>query len=131
MIILNYAISAAALVFYLPGVCTHTDTEGEQRKARVQNILKSSEKTQYLMNTLYIWSVVISSVKLTNEVLGLRNLLAVVFGVQSRLALHRTLLRGVQSISSLSCYRGIQSSSPDRVCPALTRCLPAHLGFVH
>ena len=36
--------SAVVLVFYLPGVCTHTDTEGKQRKARVQNILKSSEK---------------------------------------------------------------------------------------
>ena len=33
-----------ALVFNLPGVCTHTDIEGEQRKARVWNILKSSEK---------------------------------------------------------------------------------------
>ena len=37
----------------LPGVCTHTDTEGKLRKARVRNILKSSEKTQYLMNALY------------------------------------------------------------------------------
>ena len=27
-IFLNSASSAAALVFYLPGVCTHTDTEG-------------------------------------------------------------------------------------------------------
>ena len=36
--------SAAALVFYLPGMCTHADTEGKQRKARVRNILKSSEK---------------------------------------------------------------------------------------
>ena len=53
VIFLNSASSAAALVFYLPGVCTHTDTEGKQRKARVRNILKSSEKTQYLMNTLY------------------------------------------------------------------------------
>ena len=26
----NSASSAAALVFYLPGVCTHTDTEGKQ-----------------------------------------------------------------------------------------------------
>ena len=43
----NSASSAAALVFYLPCVCTHTDTEGEQRKARVWNILKSSEKAQY------------------------------------------------------------------------------------
>ena len=30
MIFLNSANSAAALVFYLPGVCTHTDTEGKQ-----------------------------------------------------------------------------------------------------
>ena len=48
----NSGSSAAALVFYLPGVCTHTDTEGKQRKTRVRNILKSLEKTQYLMNTL-------------------------------------------------------------------------------
>ena len=54
MIFLNSVSFAAALVFYLPGVCTHTDTEGKQREARVGNILKSSEKTQYLMNTLYI-----------------------------------------------------------------------------
>ena len=53
MIFLNSAGSAAALVFYLPGVCTHTDTEGKQRKARVRNILKYPEKTQYLINTLY------------------------------------------------------------------------------
>ena len=32
VIILNSVISAAALVFYLPGVCTHTDTEGKQCK---------------------------------------------------------------------------------------------------
>ena len=54
MIFLNSASSAAALEFYLPCVRTHTDTEGEQRKARVRNILKSLEKTQYLMNTLYL-----------------------------------------------------------------------------
>ena len=48
---LNSASSAAALVFYLPGVCTHTDTEGKQSP---ENILKSSKKTQYLMNTLYL-----------------------------------------------------------------------------
>ena len=44
MIFLNSASSAAALVFYLPCVCTHTDTEGKQRRARVRNISKSSEK---------------------------------------------------------------------------------------
>ena len=54
MIFLDSASSAAALVFYLSCVCTRTDTEGEQRKAWVRNILKSLEKTQYLMNTLYI-----------------------------------------------------------------------------
>ena len=32
MIFLNSAISAAALVFYLPGVCTHTDTKGKTEK---------------------------------------------------------------------------------------------------
>ena len=53
VIFLNSAsFAAAALDFYLPGECKHTVTEGEQRKARVRNILKSSEKTQYLMNTL-------------------------------------------------------------------------------
>ena len=30
VIILNSAISAAALVFYLPVMCTHTDTDGKQ-----------------------------------------------------------------------------------------------------
>ena len=46
MIFPNSASSAAALVFYLPGVCTNIDTEGKQRKAR---------QTQYLMNTLYVF----------------------------------------------------------------------------
>ena len=31
--------SAAVLVFYLPGVCTHSDAKGKQRKTRVRNIL--------------------------------------------------------------------------------------------
>ena len=51
--------SAAALVFYLPGVCAFTDAGGKQRKARVRNILKYSEKTQYLMNTKYVWTALI------------------------------------------------------------------------
>ena len=54
MIFLNSASSAAALVFYLPGVRTHTDTERKQRKARVRNIIKSSKNTQYLINKLYL-----------------------------------------------------------------------------
>ena len=41
---LNSASSAAALVSYLPGVCTLTDTKGKQGKVRVRNILKSLEK---------------------------------------------------------------------------------------
>ena len=45
VIFLNSASSAAALVFYLPGVCTHTDTEGKQRKTKVQNISKSSKNS--------------------------------------------------------------------------------------
>ena len=48
MIFLNSASSAAALVFYLPGACTHTDTEGKQRKARVLNILKIRKKHNIL-----------------------------------------------------------------------------------
>ena len=52
VIFLNSVRSAAALLFYLPCMCTYTGKEGKQRKARVWNILKSSEKTQYLMNTL-------------------------------------------------------------------------------
>ena len=59
---LNSASSGAALEFYLPGVCTHTDTEGKQGKVKVWNIFKNSEKTQYLMNTLYLpftnWNIV-------------------------------------------------------------------------
>ena len=56
VIFLNSVSSAAALVFYLPGryVCTHTDTEGKQRKAILRNIFNKSEKTQCLMDTLYI-----------------------------------------------------------------------------
>ena len=53
VIFLNSASSDAALAFYLPGVCTHTDTERKQRKARVRNILKSSKKTEYLIDTLW------------------------------------------------------------------------------
>ena len=44
VIFLNSASSAAALVYYLPGVYTHTDTNGKQRKTRVRNILKSLDK---------------------------------------------------------------------------------------
>ena len=49
---MNSASSAAGLVFDLP-LCTHTDTEGKPREARVRNIILR-KKTQYLINTLYV-----------------------------------------------------------------------------
>ena len=67
MISLNSARYAAALVFYLPGVCEHIDTEGKQRKARARDILKSLKKTQYLMKTLYLnWHDIMHSDMHTN-----------------------------------------------------------------
>ena len=36
---MNSASFAVALVFYLPGVCTHTDTEGKQSP---ENMLKNT-----------------------------------------------------------------------------------------
>ena len=50
------ASTAAALVFYLPGVCTHTDTERKQRKARVRNILKSSKKNTIFNEHPVYWA---------------------------------------------------------------------------
>ena len=39
-------------------VCVHTHWQrGKTEKSRVRNILKSSKKTQYLMNTLYVNSI--------------------------------------------------------------------------
>ena len=54
VIFLNSVSSAASLVFYLPGVCTHTDTEDKQRKASVRNILKSSGKNT-IFNEHPVW----------------------------------------------------------------------------
>ena len=42
VIFLNSASSAAALVFYLPGVCTHTDTEGKQSSEYSKKIGKNT-----------------------------------------------------------------------------------------
>ena len=36
VIFLNSSSSTAALVFYLPGVCTHTDTVGKQRNTSLE-----------------------------------------------------------------------------------------------
>ena len=70
MIFLNSASSAAALVFYLP-LCTHTDTEGKPREARVRNIFFGKtfwKKTQYLINTLYIF--IFKNIKKIKKKLG-------------------------------------------------------------
>ena len=54
MIFLNSASSAAALVFYLPGGCTHWH-RGKTEKDQSPEVYKIfRKKTQYLMNTLYI-----------------------------------------------------------------------------
>ena len=51
---MNSASSAAALVFDLT-LCTHTYTEGKPRERPESGIyFKILEKTQYLMNTLYV-----------------------------------------------------------------------------
>ena len=55
MIFLNSASSAAALVVYLPGVCTHTDTEKGQSPGYFKIF---GEKKIYLMNTLYFLKAV-------------------------------------------------------------------------
>ena len=54
MIFLNSASTAAPLVFYLPSEYTHTETKGKPREARVRIYFKTFEKTQYLLNTLYL-----------------------------------------------------------------------------
>ena len=58
MIFLNSASSAAALVFNLPGVCTHTNAQGKTEKGQSQEYFKIfRKKTPYLMNTLYMNTV--------------------------------------------------------------------------
>ena len=68
VIFLNSASSVVALVFYLLVVCTHTDTEGKQRKARIRNILKSSEKNTIFNEhpVQYIYIYVYLSIHLSN-----------------------------------------------------------------
>ena len=53
VIFLNSAIYAAALVFDLP-LCTHTDNEGKPEKPESGIYFKIFEKTQYLINNLYL-----------------------------------------------------------------------------
>ena len=48
MVFLNSASSAAALVVYLPGVCTHTDTEGKTEKGQSQEYFKIFGKNTIL-----------------------------------------------------------------------------------
>ena len=56
MIFLNSASSAAALVFYMPGVCTHTNNEGRPESGIYFKIRK---KTQYLINSLSLSQIFI------------------------------------------------------------------------
>ena len=42
MIFLNSAYSAAALVFYLPALCTQTDTEGKQSSEYIEKFGKKT-----------------------------------------------------------------------------------------
>ena len=55
MIVLDSASSAAAPVFYLPGVCVYTHWHrGKTEKGKSPEYFKIFEKKpQYLMNTLY------------------------------------------------------------------------------
>ena len=80
VISLNSASSAVALVVYLPGVSTHTDAEGKQRKVRVRNIKKKIKKTQYIMNTLYIraneWRIIATVSVLLKLITGISLLLS-------------------------------------------------------
>ena len=74
MIFLHSASSAAALVFYLPGECTHTDIKRKQRKARVRNILKSSEKNtifnEHLIPIYLVMLCVIEAVQISKIMLA-------------------------------------------------------------
>ena len=63
---LNSAKSATALVFYLRGVCTHTDTEGKQRGVRVRNILKSSGENTIFNKHLVTNPYIIPSLKVNS-----------------------------------------------------------------
>ena len=59
VIFLNSASSAAALVFYLPGVCKHTDTEGKQSSEKIEKNTIFNEHPAYNIkqkNTVLIFS---------------------------------------------------------------------------
>ena len=63
LIFLNSVSSAAALVFYRPGVCVHQLTPRENRERPGSGIfLKNSEKTHYLMNILYLLNALIGEI---------------------------------------------------------------------
>ena len=56
----------------LPVLLQRLCSEEKQRKARVRNILKSLEKTQYWMNTLYTYYTYAICICYLDHVLGLR-----------------------------------------------------------
>ena len=61
---------------YLPGVCTHTDTEGrgKNRKTRVQNILKSLEKNTIFNEHPVPFIIITVGPLLTREPMNLEKL---------------------------------------------------------
>ena len=98
MIFLNSASSAAALVFYLPGVCTHTDTEeGKHRKTRVQNILKSLEKNTIFNEHPVPLIIITVGPLLTREPMNLEKLspsdLVLKIGLKQSTAMKTTFLQ--------------------------------------
>ena len=66
--------SAAALVFHLPGVCTHTDTEGKQRKARVRNNFKVFRKNT-IFNEYPVCSICAFNLTVCSKIQALHELL--------------------------------------------------------
>ena len=55
MISRNSASSDAALVFYLPGVCTHTDTEKHRERPESEIILKNRKNTIFNEHPVAAW----------------------------------------------------------------------------
>ena len=56
VIFLNSASSAAALVFYLPGVCTHTATEGKQSPDYFSKFGKNTIFNEHPVQVWKMWS---------------------------------------------------------------------------
>ena len=85
MIFLNSASSVAALVFYLPGVCTHTDAEGKQTSEYLKKIEKNTifnehpvynikqKNTVLIFSSMFQWNAKLNRIcrKLTSKNVGI------------------------------------------------------------